>query len=96
MLWFMVGTSHFYVAADFGRPAREQVWAFIIIALGIALVLELNALGVIGGTAPGPLKWPYENHRNAIITGFVFWAVLWILSELLLRGRDRTAALSWW
>ena len=55
---------------------REQVWAFIIIALGIALVLELNALGVIGGTAPGPLKWPYENHRNAIITGFVFWAVL--------------------
>jgi hypothetical protein len=30
------------------------------------------------------LRWPYENHRNAIITGFVLWAVLWLLSELIL------------
>ncbi len=86
MLWFMVATSHFYVAADFASPDSGGVWAFIIIALGIALVMELNALGVIGGTAPGPLKWPYEHHRHAIITGFVFWAVLWILSEVLLQA----------
>jgi hypothetical protein len=26
----------------------------------------------------------YESHRNAIITSFVLWAVLWIASEVLL------------
>jgi hypothetical protein len=30
------------------------------------------------------LRWPYESVRNVLISGFVLWAVLWILSELLL------------
>jgi uncharacterized membrane protein len=85
MLWFMVGTSHFYNSADFSFDLGADGWLFIIIALGIGALLELNALGIIGGTGPGPLKWPYESHKNAIITAFVFWAVLWILSELLLQ-----------
>jgi uncharacterized membrane protein len=87
MLWFMVATSHFYVSDGFDNVdlSAGKAWAFIIIALAIALVLELNALGIIGGTAPSQLKWPYESHKNAIITAFVLWAVLWILSELLLQ-----------
>jgi uncharacterized membrane protein len=90
MLWFMVATSHFYVEfADGGFDNTDlsagKAWAFIIIALAITAVLELNALGIIGGTGPGPLKWPYESHKNAIITAFVLWAVLWILSEILLQ-----------
>jgi hypothetical protein len=84
MLWFMVATSHFYVVAGFADPGSGAIWTFIIIALVIAAVLELNALGILGGTGPSPLRWPYENHRNAIITGFVLWAVLWLLSELIL------------
>ncbi len=84
MLWFMVATSHFYVVAGFSNPGSGAIWTFILIALGLGALMELNALGVLGGNGPSPLRWPYENHRNAIITGFVFWAVLWLLSELLL------------
>ena len=50
----------------------------------IVAVLEANALGFLGGTGPSPLRWPYESVRNVIISAFVLWAVLWILSELLL------------
>jgi uncharacterized membrane protein len=85
MLWFMVGTSHFYTGADFAASVSGgKVAAFLIISLLIVGVLEANALGFIGGTGPGPLKWPYESVRNVIISAFALWAVLWILSELLL------------
>jgi hypothetical protein len=30
------------------------------------------------------LLWPYESHKNALITGGILWLVLWILSEILL------------
>jgi uncharacterized membrane protein len=85
MLWFMVGTPHFYSSSAFSFDLGGTWWAYVLIALVLGLLLELNALGVIGGTQPGPLKWPYENHKNAIITSFVFWAILWILSELMLQ-----------
>jgi uncharacterized membrane protein len=88
MLWFMVATSHFYVSIGFDNIdlSAGKAWGFIIIALAIAAVLELNALGIIGGTGPSQLKWPYESHKNAIISAFVLWAVLWILSEILLQS----------
>ena len=45
-----------------------------------------NALGKIGGkAATNKLLWPYESHKNAIITGGVLWAVLYLLSEILLK-----------
>ena len=84
MLWFMVGTSHFYTA--FSDPGAGSVWLFLIVALIIVGVLEANALGFIGGTGPGPYKWVYESVRNVIISAFVLWAVLWILSEILLKA----------
>ena len=86
MLFFMVGSAHFYNQLGFGAlDSSGQAWTFVIVSLLIAAFLELSALGVIGGTAAGsPLNWPYENHRNAIISAFVLWGVLWILSEILL------------
>ncbi len=48
-----------------------KVAAFLIISLAIVAVLELNALGIIGGTGPGPLKWCYESVQNVIISAFV-------------------------
>ena len=87
MLWFMVGTSHFYTGGDFGFDLSSgKVAAFLIISLLIVAVLEANALGFIGGTGPGPLKWPYESVQNVIISAFVLWAVLWALSEIFLRA----------
>jgi len=85
MLWFMVGTAHFYNGADFASSVSGgKIAAFLVISLLIVAVLEANALGFLGGTGPSPLRWPYESVRNVIISAFVLWAVLWILSELLL------------
>jgi uncharacterized membrane protein len=81
MLWFMVATSHFYTV--FADPGGGSVWLFLVIALIIVGVLEANALGFIGGTATGPVKQPYESVPNVIISGFVLWAVLWILTEII-------------
>ena len=86
MLWFMVGTAHFYTGSTFGFDlGAGKVFGFLIIALIIWAVLEANALGFIGGTAPGPTKQIYETVRNVIISGFVLWFVLWLLSELFLK-----------
>jgi uncharacterized membrane protein len=81
MLWFMVATAHFYPA--FSDPGGGKVWLFLIIALVIVGVLEANALGFIGGTGPGPQKQIYENVPNVIVSGFVLWAILWILTEII-------------
>jgi uncharacterized membrane protein len=81
MLWFMVGTTHFYTV--FSEPGAGSVWLFLIIALIIVGVLEANALGFIGGMATGPVKQPYESVPNVIISGFVLWVVLWILTEII-------------
>jgi hypothetical protein len=40
---------------------------------------------VIGGTDPGPLKWPFESHKNAIITGFALTVVYYALWEIIFR-----------
>jgi hypothetical protein len=81
----MVGTAHFYNGSEFSSAVSGgKVAAFLIISLVIVAVLEANALGFLGGTGPSPLRWPYESVRNVLISGFVLWAVLWILSELLL------------
>jgi uncharacterized membrane protein len=87
MLWFMVGTAHFYTGETFsGELGGGKVFGFLIIALIIWAVLEANALGFIGGTGPGPTKQIYETVRNVIISGFVLWFVLWLLSELFLKA----------
>ncbi|MFZ8965987.1 MAG: hypothetical protein ACO2ZH_00890 [Ilumatobacteraceae bacterium] len=51
----------------------------------IGAILQLNALGKLGGTAAtNKLLWPYESHKNALITSGVLWLVLWLLSEFML------------
>ena len=42
-------------------------------------MLELNALGIIGGTGPGGTNWIYDSHKNALITGGVL-VVLYYLA----------------
>jgi len=84
MLWFMVGASHLYSAFD--GDSSGKAWTFVIIAVVLAAAIELLALGKIGGTAAtNKLLWPFEHHKNAMITGGVLWAVLYVLSEILLK-----------
>jgi uncharacterized membrane protein len=83
MVFFMVGATHFYSGA-FPTAEGGEAWTFFFIAIIIAAILELLALGMIGGkAATNKLLWPYESHKNAIITAFGLWAVLWILSEII-------------
>ena len=83
MLWFMVGTAHFY-EAGFEKATSRDAINYVIIALVIGAVLQLNALGKLGGTAAtNKLLWPYESHKNALITSGVLWLVLWLLSEFM-------------
>ena len=85
MLWFMVGAAHVYPKVFIGDSAGKA-WTFVILAIVIAGAIELLALGKIGGTAPtNKLLWPFESHKNAIITGGCLFVVLEILTEILLR-----------
>ena len=83
MLIFMVGTSHFpfeiFVATG---SSRAVFWVIWIVIWG---VLELNALGLLGGTSPGGLRIIYDSHRNAIYTSFVYSLVTLVLFALVLQ-----------
>lgn len=84
MLFFMIGAGHFYSGA-FEGATSSNAWTFFIIAIAIAAILEINCLGLIGGPKAGnKMLWPYESHKNAIITSFVLWLILWLASEILL------------
>jgi uncharacterized membrane protein len=84
MLFFMVGSAHFYNGA-LGDVASSDARLFFIIAIVITALLELNAIGIFGGIKAGnKMLWMYESHKNALITSGVLWLVLWILSEVLL------------
>lgn len=88
MLWFMVGAAHIYNGGGFGENVSAgQAWTFVIIAVVIGGLLQLNALGKLGGVAAtNKLLWPYESHKNAMITGGVLFVALYLLSEILLKA----------
>jgi uncharacterized membrane protein len=84
MLFFMVGSAHFYNGA-LGDVASSDARLFFVISIVITALLELNAIGIFGGIKAGnKMLWMYESHKNALITSGVLWLVLWILSEVLL------------
>ena len=84
MLWFMVGAAHFYSGA-YAEATPSSASTYVIIAVVLGAILQLNALGKLGGTAPtNKLLWPYESHKNALITSGILWLVLWLLSEFML------------
>ena len=86
MLFFMVGAAHFYNGA-FPDATSSNAWTLFGIAMAITALLELNAVGIFGGIKAGnKMLWPYESHKNALITSGVLWLVLWILSEVLLSA----------
>jgi uncharacterized membrane protein len=83
MLIFMVGTSHF--PYDFFLTTGSSRAIFWVIWIVIWGVLELNALGLIGGTGPGGPRIIYDSHRNAIITSFVYSLVTLVLFSYVLQ-----------
>ena len=78
MLFFMIGAVHFFNQGGYNTASDRGIyWA---VTLVVFLVLELNCLGVIGGTGTNITNWIYENHMRAIGAGLVlvvFWYALW-------------------
>lgn len=78
MLLFMVGTANFFGAYNTSSN-RGGYWAVTAV---IWAVLELNALGIIGGRTTNITNWIYENHWRAIGVGIVLSAVWYALWEI--------------
>jgi hypothetical protein len=52
-----------------------------MISVVIIAILQLNALGIFGGIKAGnKMLWPYESHKNAIISSVVLFVVLFVVS----------------
>ena len=83
MLFFMVGSAHFY--SVFADASSSNASTFLLISCAIIALFELNAIGIFGGIKAGnKMLWMYESHKNALITSGILWLVLWILSEVIL------------
>jgi uncharacterized membrane protein len=84
MLFYMVGTSHFYAIA-FKDATSSNANVFLLISLVIIALLECNAVGLFGGVKAGnKMLWPYESHKNAIISSVVLAVVFFVLQLVLL------------
>jgi hypothetical protein len=82
LLIFMVGTSHFPLNNLHASSSKYALyWIVTVVIWG---VLELNALGVIGGLKPGGSNVIYDTHKNALITGFAYAAFMFLFFALVL------------
>lgn len=85
MLFFMVGAAHYYPESFSATSGNANT--FMLISIVIIALLQLNALGKFGGIKAGnKMLWPYESHKNAIISGVVLWAVFFIASIVLMSA----------
>jgi uncharacterized membrane protein len=88
MLMFMVGTAHFFFASTGFKsaPSGSDRATYWIIAVVIIALLELNALGVIGGAGQNGTNWIYESHKNALIASGVLVVVFYAVFYLVLKS----------
>ncbi|MDP9070611.1 MAG: urate hydroxylase PuuD [Actinomycetota bacterium] len=82
MLWFMGVTSHFAGSFELTPEGGERA-LYWLITLALVAALELNALGVIGGTGQGPTKTYLETHKHAVLAGLALWAVFVVVWEAI-------------
>ncbi len=73
MLMFMTGTSGYFNTT--GSPSIPLMW---IVVLAVVVVLELSALGFIGGME-GPLTKPLASHKNIAHIGVPIALVILLL-----------------
>lgn len=84
MLFFMVGAAHYYPEAF--TATTGSAYTFVLISVVISALLQMNCLGLFGGIKAGnKMLWPYETHKNAIITSVVLFVVLFVVSIIFMR-----------
>ena len=84
MLFYMVGAAHYY-PNFFNAATTGKGYTFILIAVVLGALLQMNALGIFGGIKAGnKMLWPYETHKNAIITSVVLFVILFVVSIIFM------------
>ena len=85
LLFFMGATSHFAVFSDFFEvfPEGSDRAVYWIVTLVLVAIIELNALGIIGGTGQNVTNRPLETVQNVVVSGFVLSAIWYVLIEAL-------------
>ena len=85
MVWFMTFRSHAPYSAELLSGGKLAV--YWIITLLILAVLEINALGLLPWKfeAKKGLNVIYDSVQNALIAGFVLWAVFLLFWEIIVR-----------
>jgi uncharacterized membrane protein len=89
MLWFMAVAPHFAdgITRFNYRPDRDYIgaaWVVFILALGI---VELSALGQVGGYDSRANKLMFDRSSRTVIAGLVMWAFLWIGAFEIIMGQ---------
>ena len=83
MLFYMVGAAHLYPEVFTATSGEANIFMFI--SLAIIALFELNAVGIFGGIKAGnKMLWPYESHKNAIITSVAMLVAFFALSVVLM------------
>lgn len=75
MLMFMTGAQNYFAAV---KPTLALIW---IVVLAVIVVLELSALGYIGGME-GPLTKPLASHKNIAHIGVPIAVVILLLWQI--------------
>jgi uncharacterized membrane protein len=88
MLMFMVGTFHFFQPGNgfTFNPTGSDRGVYWAVAVVIWLALELNCLGVIGGTKPGGTNRIYDSHRAALWAGAALVVIDYAVFYLVLKS----------
>jgi len=85
---FMVGSDHFF--NDYRhfkiQPAAGVRVLFYIVLLVIAIGMEANALGKVGGTAAGSTNIIYDTHQYAIYTAVGLMVFFYLFFEIFFRA----------
>jgi uncharacterized membrane protein len=81
VMWFMIGTSHWTaITGRFGAtPGLGRRLVFYLVVGGLTVLLEANALGLLGGFGPSAIRKYMDDHRQTIVVGVVIWAVYFAL-----------------
>lgn len=84
---FMVGASNLFNVSHFDfQPAGGVRVLFYIVVAAIAVAMEANALGKIGGTAPGGTNVIYDTHQYAIYTAVGLMVFFYLFFEIFVRA----------
>ncbi|HZJ26062.1 MAG TPA: urate hydroxylase PuuD [Acidimicrobiia bacterium] len=85
LLLFMVGTSHFPYSSelDTSGSKRALFWGIFLVVWAL---MELNALGLLGGIKAGGARLMFDTHRNAVCTGLVYTAFSVLLFAFVLSS----------